>query len=159
MTAATPIYRALMVAIETRRQELGLPMWKVDDAAGTPDGYFPKALWPDTPSGRQANWDTVQTLIETLWPDGFTLTVKEKNGASMPASKQRVAVRFAGARFDAEKRADWMTELSKKGASKGGHARADKLSKRRRHRIARKAAKARWRKPRLVEITPRPAGG
>ena len=37
--------------------------------------------------------------------------------------------------------------LSKLGASKGGEARAKKLSKKRRAEIARKAAKARWGKP------------
>ena len=36
--------------------------------------------------------------------------------------------------------------LGRLGASKGGRARADKLSKSRRSEIARKAAKARWRK-------------
>ena len=40
--------------------------------------------------------------------------------------------------------------LAALGASKGGKARAEGLSKRRRKEIAKKAAKARWRKPRRV---------
>jgi hypothetical protein len=37
--------------------------------------------------------------------------------------------------------------LGKLGASKGGRARAEKLSDEQRHEIARKAAAARWKKP------------
>lgn len=39
-------------------------------------------------------------------------------------------------------------ELGKLGAAKGGRARAEKLSKEQRSEIAKKAAKARWSKPR-----------
>ncbi len=37
--------------------------------------------------------------------------------------------------------------LSNMGASKGGHARAEKLSEKRRKEIAQKAAEARWSRP------------
>ena len=43
--------------------------------------------------------------------------------------------------------------LGKLGASKGGKARAEKLSPERRKEIARKAAKARWAKKRQQEET------
>ena len=39
-------------------------------------------------------------------------------------------------------------ELGRRGGLKGGKARAEKLSAKRRQQIARKAAKARWSKPR-----------
>lgn len=44
-----------------------------------------------------------------------------------------------------------MRHLNSLGASKGGHARAAKLSSRKRKQIARNAAKARWSKERKVE--------
>lgn len=37
--------------------------------------------------------------------------------------------------------------LGRKGGLKGGKARAEKLSKKERHEIAKKAARARWKKP------------
>jgi len=37
-----------------------------------------------------------------------------------------------------------MSEMGRKGGLKGGHARAEKLSKRKRREIAKKAAAARW---------------
>jgi hypothetical protein len=46
-----------------------------------------------------------------------------------------------------------MRELSKKAAA----ARRQKIDPRIRSKIARKAAKARWRRPRVVEVTPPPA--
>lgn len=153
MTAATPIYRALMVAIETRRRSLGLAMWQLDEAAGTQDGYYAKALWADTKSGRQANWSTVQLMIDALFPDGHALILRPKKRPCLTADSQRVAVRFAGARFDAETRQDFMRDIARKGGLKGGPARAKKLSKRKLSRIGKKGARARWRKPRLVEIT------
>ena len=44
-----------------------------------------------------------------------------------------------------------MRHLSKLGASKGGTARADNLSAKRRSEIARKAAEARWAKKSVAE--------
>jgi hypothetical protein len=39
-------------------------------------------------------------------------------------------------------------------ASEGGHARAEKLSATKLKAIAKKAAKTRWRNPKLVEVKP-----
>jgi hypothetical protein len=50
-----------------------------------------------------------------------------------------------------EKRSEAARLLGKFGASKGGKARAEKLSPERRKEIARKAAKARWDKKRREE--------
>jgi hypothetical protein len=51
----------------------------------------------------------------------------------------------------AEEKNPAAVELGKLGASKGGKARAEKLSAERKSEIARKAAKARWAKKRQQE--------
>ena len=45
---------------------------------------------------------------------------------------------------------EYLAKIGRKGGLKGGKARAEKLTKRRRKEIARKAAEARWRKGRTV---------
>jgi hypothetical protein len=56
------------------------------------------------------------------------------------------AVRHGAKHFLVSKR--WVRKIGRK----GGEQRAKNLSPRRRSAIARKAAKARWSKPRLVEV-------
>jgi hypothetical protein len=70
---AVPVYRALLLECERRRQQLNWPMWVVDDRAGTQDGYYAKALHADRPSGRQARWETLSLIVTALWPAGFDL--------------------------------------------------------------------------------------
>ena len=147
-----PIYLAIVREFERRRRALALPMWKVDEAAGGSSRYFAKMLYPATPSGRQSTWEIVQLYADALFPDGFSVTIKAGAAGAVPASKHRAAIRFMGVRYDLEVRRDWMTELSQKGARKGGFARAKSLSKRRRKQIAKRAAKKRWSTPKIVEI-------
>jgi hypothetical protein len=154
-TRATPVpavYYALLAEIERWRLQLGIPMWKLDDAAGTQSRYYAKALYADTPSGRMATWVSVQMIVAALFPQGFSITITPQNDGCLTASKHRVAIKFSGARYDFEARQDWMTELSKKAAGRGGRARADKLSPRRRKAIAKQAAKKRWSTPKIVEV-------
>lgn len=148
-----PIYYAVLAELERVRQQFGIPMWKLDDAAGAQSRYFSKALHADTPTGRMATWTTLQMFVETLFPEGFSLSIKAKPGGSLVASKHRLSIAFSGARYDLVARQDWMAELSKKGARKGGHARAAKLSPKRRRSIARNAAKKRWSTPKIEEVS------
>jgi hypothetical protein len=154
MNRVSPIYLAIVQEFERRRRALGLPMWKVDEAAGGSSRYFAKMLYPETLSGRQSSWAIVQLYADALFPDGFKVTISPGKNGCLAASKHRVVVRFMGVRHDLEARQDWMRELSQKGAAKGGRARADKLSPKKRSAIARKAAKKRWSTPRVIEITP-----
>jgi hypothetical protein len=154
----TPIYLSIVREFERRRRALGIAMWRLDEAAGGSSRYFAKMLYPETPSGRQSNWDIVQLYADALFPEGFSLTIKPGKDGCLAASKHRVSIRFSGVRYDLEARQDWMKELSQKGASKGGKARAAKLSGRRRKAIAKQAAKKRWSTPRIVEITDASSG-
>jgi hypothetical protein len=149
MTETMPIYRAIMAEIERRRIELGVPMWKLDSASGIQDGYYPKMLYPDTPSGKRANWPTLQNVVDVLYPGGFVVQIKP-SPCAMDAGQQRVSIKFSGARYDHEARKDWFKDV----ASKGGVGRKNKLTPERRAKIARRAAKKRWRTPKIVEITP-----
>jgi hypothetical protein len=152
-TKSVPIYRAIVQQFERRRRALGLAMWKVDEAAGGTSRYYAHMLYPDTPNGRQSTWEIVQLYADALFPDGFVVKIEPGRPGSLLPSKHRVAIKYMGVRYDIETRQDWMKELSQKGASKGGIARAKKLSARRRKQIAKRAAKKRWRTPRIVEIT------
>ena len=83
---ASALYRMLMMELERRRLALGWPMWKLDDKAGTQDGYYAKCLYPDTPSGRQARWETLQLLIDALWPEGFQLALQSSENETVPSA-------------------------------------------------------------------------
>lgn len=147
------VYHAFFAEVERNRLRFGVPMWQVDEAAGTQAGYYAHALYASTPSGRIATWSSVQMILEALFPQGFSLKIEPSKGGCLTADKHRLAIRFSGARYDFEARGDWMRELAPRGGKKGGPARARKLSKRRRRAIAKHAAKKRWNTPKITEIT------
>jgi hypothetical protein len=135
---AVPVYRALLLECERRRQQLGWSMWQVDDAAGINDGHYAKCLHADRPSGRQAQWSTLNLIVSALFPRGFDLTMQHKTGGCLTAEGQRMKIRFAAADHDRIGRRELMRELGRRGAK----ARMAKLGKRQRKKIARIASKA-----------------
>ncbi len=47
------------------------------------DGYTAKLLHPDTPTGRQARYETLELLLRAVYPDGYVLTIRpRREGAS-----------------------------------------------------------------------------
>jgi hypothetical protein len=134
---AVPIYRALLLECERRRQQLGWSMWQLDDAAGLNDGHYAHCLHCDRPTGRHAQWRTLNLIFSALFPAGFDLTVKHKPGGSLSADDMRLKIMFAAADNDRVTRRELMRELGKRGAA----ARKVKLGKRERKKIARKASK------------------
>jgi hypothetical protein len=171
VTRATALYRQVMVEVERRRLQLGWPAWELDDVAGTQDGHFMKCLWADTPSGRQARWETVQLLLDAMFPLGFDLIIKpKKNGCVFGRPSQQQKIREAKATVDRKT----YRELQRERGLAGGAARAKKLSKKRRIEIAKQGARARarqlpkeqrseqarlaalarWHKPEIIEVTP-----
>lgn len=135
---ATPIYRAILLECERRRQELGWSMWQVDDAAGLQDGHYGKCLHADRPSGRQAQWPTVHLIVTALFPEGFDVQLTRKPGGAMSAEGCRTKIRFAAADHDRISRRKLMSELGRK----GGEVRS-RLPKARRVEIAQKSAETR----------------
>ena len=78
--AVSDVYRAFAAQLHDRIRRLGLPMWRCDDLSGVQDGYTAKMLHPDTPSGRQASWPTLDLMMQALYPDGYTLIIKPNDG-------------------------------------------------------------------------------
>lgn len=137
---ATPVYRALLLEIERQRQAIGISMDALSDEAGFADRYYAKALHPDTPSGRQARWETVQEMLDALFPGGFDIEIRAKTGVCLSAQDLRRKIKFAAADRDPVTRRKLMAEIGRL----GGQARA-KMSPERRREIALKAAKTRLR--------------
>jgi len=141
MPAATNIYRSLMFEIERRRLALGFPIEKFSEFAGLSDRYYSKALFADEPSGRQAQWSTLEVMVQALFPHGYEL--RAKPGAVIDATNLKAKLLQLRAHHDPRSQRELMSELGKK----GGRARAVRLSEKRRIAIARRAATKRWRSP------------
>lgn len=134
---ATGIYHAIIAQVHARIRRLGIPMWKCDDLSGLQDGYSAKLLHPDTPSGRQARWETLQLLLDAVYPEGFVLTIKPRGkGENKALAKERNNV------SDQRIRAVLMA-LGRQGGIKSGQVRAA-LSQERRAALTEAARKVRW---------------
>jgi hypothetical protein len=137
---ATPVYRALLLECERRRQELGWSMWQLDDASGLNDGHFAHCLHVDRNTGRQASWPTLLLIVSALWPRGFDLRITDKSGGALTAEGMHMKILHAGADHNRMSRRKLMSTLGKKGAT----ARKEKyaaMSEKERHRVAKAIAK------------------
>jgi hypothetical protein len=134
---ATELYRCFTIELERQRQVLGWSMWQVDDASGVQDGHYAKLLHADRPSGRQADWKTLQLVAAALFPRGFDVQITHKTCEPLTAEGHRLKVMFAASDNCKRTRRDLMSELGKRGAA----ARMLKLGKRERKKIARTASK------------------
>lgn len=118
-----------MVEVRKRINALGWPMWMCDERSDLPAGYTAKALHPDTDSGRQARWETLQKLIDGLYQGEVYVEIRKKIPATVSMSQA-------------------MRQGDSEGARKMVTYRLRNLSPERRKKIARLAAKARWRRRR-----------
>ena len=134
MTTATAIYRSVMLEIERRRLALGWPHWKANDAAGTQDGYLAKMILADTPSGRQASWETVQMVMDAMFPDGFEVIIRATKDGALSSEDQRKKMRFAAAHANPRTQRELMRELRMSALAK--------MTPQQRAESARKAGKA-----------------
>lgn len=144
---STAVYRSLMLACEARRLELGHSMATVNDMAGLQDGYYPKMIYPDTPSGRQAQWATVDLAFEALFGKGYTITIQpgEMRMLSAPSIDK-------GASINALKNRHWRhTKHFRDLGKKGGQARLAKLSPKQHSALAKRMARKRWSKARSAK--------
>lgn len=141
---STAIYRSLMEVIERRRSELGLSMAAVDDLAGTQDGYYAKMIYPDTPSGRQARWETVDLVVQALFGREFGIDLSGNNAGMLSRGSIQHDVNEKSRQIRHWRHSRHFKNLSAKGVI----ARQIKLSPAKRRSIARKAAKTRWKRAR-----------
>jgi hypothetical protein len=126
---STALYRAVIAEVRRQIALRGWTMWQCDERSGVQEGYTAKALHPDTPSGRQSRWETLQLLVDALFPGGLTVRIQDEMHAraSMPKGLRN----------------GYSEE-----ASKMAYLRARKLSPARRKKIAKRAANERWRRQR-----------
>jgi len=143
-----------MLECERQRIARGLSMWKVDELAGTQDGYYAKALHADAPSGRQAQWKTLQWIVDALFPRGFKVVVMDAPMSEvMDAPMMKAKLRHIGAQKDPKTRRELMADLGRKGRA----AQMGKLTPQQRSRIASKAQRNRWRRIREAQRKARAA--
>ena len=67
-TPSTALYRQIIDCLKVRKEELGWSFWQLDEKSGAQSGYAAKAFNPDTPSGRMSQWQTLQWLIDAMYP-------------------------------------------------------------------------------------------
>lgn len=144
MTAATPIFRSIMLEIERRRVALGWPQEKFSEYAGLPDRFYPKALHADAPGGRQAQWRTLQLMMDALFPGGFDIEIRARPGAVMTKNNLKAKLLQLRATTDPRSQRELMAEIGKKGTVNAAKARMEKIGPRRRKQIAKNAAIIRW---------------
>jgi hypothetical protein len=162
MTAATPFYEA--VAWELRKQmlRLSLTFEQADELSGLEQGYAAKMLNPATPTGRQAGWVRIQYLMDVVYAGGFILTIRpradqwriraelerklEKRGRVLNPLSIADSARLRGVAGKVPIR-----DYSSFAGTKGGVRRRE-MPPKKRSRLARKAAKIRWHKPRITQI-------
>jgi hypothetical protein len=83
-------YRHVIAQIERRRIELNWSCERLDNAAGLAAGHFAKLKNADARSGRCARWETLDLLVEALWPnEDFELLVLSTSSIAEAASSKR----------------------------------------------------------------------
>lgn len=133
-----PLYRAVMAACEERRAELGWSKAGVDDVAGTNDGHYAKCCYPDTPSGRIANWVTADMIVEAMFGRGFVVKIVPADEFVPSALGIQAGQSHKYAQMRHWRHLRHFRELG----AKGGRARTANPNF---HKLQSKAAKARWR--------------
>jgi len=167
MTDATKLYHDVIWELRKQIHELGLTMEQCDDVSGNQDGFTAKMLAPETKSGRQAQWRTVQNLTDSLMPLGYKLRIvpigsPDEIRAIINRKLARLGKELTGLSYQQKIEKInklgrmQMRDLARHAGRLGGLSRAKKLTPKQRQRIARKGGKARWLKridQRAAEIT------
>lgn len=153
----TKIYRAVVLELERRRRSLGLPLEKFGEYAGLPDRYVSKAVHSDTPSGRQAQWSTLEIWVDSLFPAGYDLIIKAKPGQVISADNLKAKLLRLTAINDPKTQREVMAELGRLGGKRSGESRLRKVPRWKRKLIARRAARQRWRMQKAAEKSARMA--
>lgn len=151
-----PIYNAMVLEVERRRLAVGISMDRMSELMGTAERSYSKMIYPDTSSGRMAQWATLQSALDVLFCDGFDLRMnvhrQMPSAVSTPASVRTTEgtkrlIKAEAATWSRPIRRELMIELGRK----GGQKRRD-MPPARRSEIARNAANARWAKVKQMEI-------
>src|SRR5262249_46872894 len=128
--AVSPFYQAVARALEWRIVELGLTMHQVDDASGLQDGHCAKLLHPDTPTGRQASWPSLDLLVGALSRAGYEVLILQKEPSQRLVSASRHASygKQISTAASIVLRRNLRHQIATEFARYGGFARAKRLS-------------------------------
>src|ERR1700704_4485152 len=144
-------YDGLHRILRDRAEELNVSRTTLDEAAGFTPGHASKLLAPRPLKKLGAT--TLGLMLQVM---GLKLVVVEDVEAleriSAKLIPREVPANVLSLSWGRAKHLLVSKRWVKKNGRKGGEQRAKNLSPRRRRAIARKAAKARWSKPRLVEV-------
>ena len=143
----TPIYNAVILEVERRRQQVGISMDRMSELMGTAERSYAKMLYPHTSSGRCATWPTLQAAIQVLFPDGMRLRIdSDPDAQPLTTEGTKRLIQREAAHWDGKKLRDVMAHRG----GIGGKVRALRLSEQRRKAIAAHAAASRWSKAKLA---------
>jgi hypothetical protein len=152
--AITPDYDSLHRALRDRREQLNIAFTTLDRAAYLTSGHASKILSPSRL--KRATFETLDFLLPAL---GVKLALIEDSESLERLKKFPTREAKVSARCVPWGRPGTQTVVSlrfvRRIARAGGEARARALTPAQRSAIARKAAKARWRAPKVVDITKR----
>ena len=135
-SSSTVLYRAIVAILDRRIRSLRWPMHECDDRSGLQDGYTAKLLHPDTASGRQARWESLQLLIDALYPQGFVISMRASAGIAMRASASKINAPVPA-------RASMYVPTPEQ-AREMARMRWQGVPEKRRRTLARRAANTRW---------------
>lgn len=145
-------YDELIAALRARASELAISRETIDAVSGLQSGYSGKLLAAVPIKGLGKT-----SLGPMLGALGLSLVVVEDLEMLARVRARLTESKSANAMLAARMHEVIVTKITRKKllklAKKGGVARANKLSKRRLRSIAKKAARARWHKPKIIEIT------
>ena len=132
------IWLAIMGAMHERIKQLGMTMEEVDERAGFQERYTAKLLHPATSSGRVARWFFMQVLADTLFPNGFVITLQDAK-----TSDHAIAIMHRKG-----KGPTWLTKEYRRAGAKAMWA---SMSPKEQARVRRNGGRARWRKVNAAE--------
>ena len=140
-------YATLMRTLRARVAELGITHETLDDLAGFQSGYASKLLCD--PPMKRLGPITLHIMFGALAMRQQLVHDEEAYGRLQHRLERRLKPRMLRARrTTVHLTPDFMRRI----AILGNAARTKKLSPAKRSRLARKAAKARWAKPRVTEV-------
>jgi len=145
-------YDSLHRALRERREALNIPFTELDRAGALAPGHSSKILSPA--KLKRATLATIGYLAPALGAklvlveDLASLEHLRKHFRTRQVEVSARSVPWGRSGKQTVRSLRWVRRIGRT----GGEARAQKLSARQLSAIARKAAKARWRKPRVIEV-------
>jgi hypothetical protein len=144
MTEATSIYRAIVLELERRRIALGMSMERLSEIAGLADRAYSKMVHPEGRGGRVAQWQTLQRVVDALFPDGIDVAIKGERGRQLTALLARYHFNVARA-LNGKHIREHMSALARRRTREQRITAFKKIPKRKRKEIARLGGIARAR--------------